>query len=87
MLLALIHERFKTGAGSEKVKAKEFELRDARNYTFTDDLLNSGLAPGESITMSMILGRYGGSLLDRCPRPGCLSSAIAQLRHRAGHGT
>ncbi|KAH7140947.1 hypothetical protein EDB81DRAFT_67959 [Dactylonectria macrodidyma] len=32
--------------------------------------------PGMSITMTLVLGRYGSSTLDRCPRVGCLSFKV-----------
>jgi hypothetical protein len=76
-LEAVILEQFSTGPGSDKVSSGEYELF---NTLDSSQILSKSevecLTPGMSITMAMIVGKYGKRALDRCPRVGCKSMKI-----------
>ena len=77
MLQAIINERFKTGPGSNKIKAGEYELLNTVDHSLlVVSELDHELLPGMSITMTIIIGRYGIECLDQCPRVECKSSNI-----------
>lgn len=64
--------QFRTGPGHEKVFAGEFELYQNDEVLRQDNFKSTGLLPGMSITMAIIVGQYGEPL--RCPKPDCKSS-------------
>jgi hypothetical protein len=74
-LEAIIMAQFSTGPGHEKVFAGEYELFDNATVLTRDNFGDTGLLPGMSITMAIIVGQYGE--LVRCPRPDCKSLAFA----------
>ncbi|CZR59947.1 uncharacterized protein PAC_09842 [Phialocephala subalpina] len=74
---AIIADQFSAGPGSNKVKAGEYLLFNSLDSSKI--LLQphtESLIPGMSITMALIIGRYGSITLDGCPRIGCVSRNI-----------
>ncbi|KAJ3543170.1 hypothetical protein NM208_g3725 [Fusarium decemcellulare] len=74
---AIIVDQFSTGPGSDKVKAKEYLLFNSLDSSqILLEPHTKALTPGMSITMAVIIGRYGSTPLDNCPRIGCVSRQI-----------
>lgn len=75
----IILAHFSTGPGHAKVAAGEYELFDPLDSSGVISKSSfDGLRPGMSLTMAFIIGRYSHAFSgnERCPRPGCRSSAF-----------
>jgi hypothetical protein len=76
-LEAIIKDQFRVGPGSEKVSSGEYELFNTfdASQTLSKSTFDT-LTPGMSITMAIIIGKYGEPCLNKCPRVGCNSTRI-----------
>ncbi|KAF4629073.1 hypothetical protein G7Y89_g9076 [Cudoniella acicularis] len=79
-LEAIILDQFSNGPGSSKVKAGEYLLFNSMD---SSQVLTASefeaFIPGMSITMALIVGRYGEESNAKCPRVGCKSTKIQPL--------
>ncbi|KAF7557648.1 hypothetical protein G7Z17_g519 [Cylindrodendrum hubeiense] len=76
---AIIIDQFATGPSSQKVKAGEYLLYNSSDSKHAIRQEHSLLIPGMSITVTLIMGRYGSLTLARCPRAGCLSYHVVVI--------
>lgn len=84
-LEAIIHDQFGCGPGSEKIFAREYEIFRTEDSSQLITQRNfSLLQPGSTITMAMVIGRYGKGVEDQCPKPGCKSKVYT--KSKAGGG-
>ncbi|WPG98474.1 Hypothetical protein R9X50_00126500 [Acrodontium crateriforme] len=70
---AIILDQFSCGPGHDKVFAGEYELFDSKDSSKIIAGSNSIFAPGMSITMAVVIGRYEKADTTSCPKPGCRS--------------
>ena len=76
MLNAVVRSKFATGPGRHKVAAGDYALFPTYNASQTLDPRRP-LEPGSSVSMAIVIGKYGNLHESGCPRPGCGSQDLA----------
>ncbi|KAL9027940.1 MAG: hypothetical protein Q9196_003619, partial [Gyalolechia fulgens] len=80
ILRAIISARFSAGPGCEKVLAAEYEVFNTSDTTqILSESQTYALIPGMKITMAIVVGRYAGLPLAKCPRPGCRARTFTKI--------
>lgn len=77
---AIIWAQFSESLARQKVSSGEYELFNSLDSAQILAHPEDQLRPGTSITMAMVIGHYGPVSLKWCPRPGCRSPNVQEVK-------